>query len=158
MDTVAAAPAKPLNKRQQAKARTHARVLAAATALFREVGYADATIRDIARAAGMSTGAVFANFEDKAALWSAAFKGPPPSPHVADELARILGELPGHGLTLSCHQGRWAAVINTPDFNPEAQTGRLWSAKAEGPAAALRGCREAAQADPTHGVRQPEAA
>ena len=40
-------------------------VLAAARQLFSESGYEGATIRDIAAAAGMSTGAVFANFTDK---------------------------------------------------------------------------------------------
>ena len=37
--------------------------------LFSEEGYEGATIRDIAAAAGMSTGAVFANFSDKSDLF-----------------------------------------------------------------------------------------
>lgn len=65
---VAAAPAK-LNRRQAAKQRTRQKVLEAARGLFAERGYDPATIRDIARAAGMSTGAVFANFQDKAELF-----------------------------------------------------------------------------------------
>ena len=40
--------------------------LAAAKALFTERGYEGATVRDIASAAGMSSGAVFASFTDKA--------------------------------------------------------------------------------------------
>ena len=59
---------KSLNKRQQAKIRTRQKVLDAGRTLFMEGGYAKATIRDIAKGAGMSTGAVFANFEDKADL------------------------------------------------------------------------------------------
>jgi AcrR family transcriptional regulator len=43
--------------------------LAAARRLFSEEGYEGATIRDIAAAAGMSTGAVFANFTDKSDLF-----------------------------------------------------------------------------------------
>ena len=43
----------------------------AARALFSERGYEAATIRDIAKGAGMSTGAVFANFQDKAELFEA---------------------------------------------------------------------------------------
>ena len=39
--------------------------------LFAERGYDAATIRDIAKGAGMSTGAVFANFQDKAELFEA---------------------------------------------------------------------------------------
>jgi AcrR family transcriptional regulator len=60
-----------LNRRQAAKVRTRQKVLEAARALFAERGYEPATIRDIAKVAGMSTGAVFANFQDKAELFEA---------------------------------------------------------------------------------------
>lgn len=56
-------------RRALAKQQTRAKVLAAARALFSEAGYEGATIRDIASAAGMSTGAVFANFTDKSDLF-----------------------------------------------------------------------------------------
>ena len=57
------------NQRAVAKQRTREKILAAATALFSERGYEGATIRDIAKAAGMSTGAVFASFADKSDLF-----------------------------------------------------------------------------------------
>ena len=60
-----------LNRRQAAKVRTRQKVLDAARDLFSERGYDPATIRDIAKGAGMSTGAVFANFQDKAELFEA---------------------------------------------------------------------------------------
>jgi AcrR family transcriptional regulator len=56
-------------RRTLAKQQTRAKVLAAARRLFSEQGYEGATIRDIATAAGMSTGAVFANFADKSDLF-----------------------------------------------------------------------------------------
>lgn len=56
-------------RRALAKQQTRAKVLAAARKLFSEAGYEGATIRDIAAAAGMSTGAVFANFTDKSDLF-----------------------------------------------------------------------------------------
>lgn len=56
-------------RRAVAKQQTRAKVLAAARRLFSEHGYEGATIRDIAAAAGMSTGAVFANFTDKSDLF-----------------------------------------------------------------------------------------
>jgi AcrR family transcriptional regulator len=56
-------------RRALAKQQTRAKVLAAARRLFSEAGYEGATIRDIAAAAGMSTGAVFANFSDKSDLF-----------------------------------------------------------------------------------------
>ena len=59
------------NRRVLSKIRTRRKVLDAARALFTERGYEAATIRDIARYAGMSTGAVFANFQDKADLFEA---------------------------------------------------------------------------------------
>jgi len=71
---VVEAEAQPrLNRRQAAKVRTRQKVLDAARTLFAERGYDAATIRDIAKGAGMSTGAVFANFQDKAELFEAVF-------------------------------------------------------------------------------------
>ena len=66
----AAEPAEKTNQRAQAKQRTRDKVLAAAKALFAERGYEGSTIRDIAKAAGMSTGAVFASFTDKSDLFT----------------------------------------------------------------------------------------
>ena len=63
------AAAKPPTRRALAKQQTRVKVLAAARRLFSEQGYEGATIRDIATAAGMSTGAVFANFTDKSELF-----------------------------------------------------------------------------------------
>ena len=68
-----------MNRRQLAKARTRARVIAAAQKVWAEPGsYEDGTIRVIASAAGMSTGAIFANFEGKEALWRDAMGYEPP--------------------------------------------------------------------------------
>jgi AcrR family transcriptional regulator len=69
-NTVAAGiPARAPTRRALAKQQTRLKVLAAARRLFSEEGYEGATIRDIAAAAGMSTGAVFANFSDKSDLF-----------------------------------------------------------------------------------------
>jgi AcrR family transcriptional regulator len=56
-------------RRALAKQQTRTKVLSAARQLFSEQGYEGATIRDIAAAAGMSTGAVFASFADKSDLF-----------------------------------------------------------------------------------------
>jgi AcrR family transcriptional regulator len=61
----------PTSLRAQSKLKTRRRVLDAARALFMERGYEAATIRDIASAAGLSTGAVFASFIDKTDLFNA---------------------------------------------------------------------------------------
>ncbi|HEV2364234.1 MAG TPA: TetR/AcrR family transcriptional regulator [Caulobacteraceae bacterium] len=62
------APPRP-NKRALAKSQTRQKILASAKRLFAERGYEGATIRDIASAAGMSTGAVFASFTGKPELF-----------------------------------------------------------------------------------------
>lgn len=62
---------RPLNRRQAAKARTREKVLDSAKNLFEKKGYEQATVRDIAKGAKMSTGAVFANFDDKLDLFAA---------------------------------------------------------------------------------------
>lgn len=68
----------PLNQRQIAKAKTQERIRTVATALFAEVGYEKATVRAIAKKAGMSTGAVFANWADKESLWTELMGCPAP--------------------------------------------------------------------------------
>lgn len=73
-----------MNRRQAAKVRTRQKVLDAARGLFAERGYDPATIRDIAKGAGMSTGAVFANFQDKAELFEAVF---------AEEMEGLLADI-----------------------------------------------------------------
>ncbi|HEX6866217.1 MAG TPA: TetR/AcrR family transcriptional regulator [Caulobacteraceae bacterium] len=62
-------PSAPVSGRALAKQRTREKILQAARTLFNERGYDGATVRDIARAAGLSTGAVFASFADKADLF-----------------------------------------------------------------------------------------
>lgn len=59
------------NRRVLSKQRTRQKVLESARRHFTERGYEASTIRDIARTAGLSTGAVFANFTDKADLFEA---------------------------------------------------------------------------------------
>ncbi|QUD86316.1 TetR/AcrR family transcriptional regulator [Phenylobacterium montanum] len=60
----------PPTRRALAKQRTRQRLLEAARRLFAERGYEAATVRDIAAAADLSTGAVFASFADKAELFT----------------------------------------------------------------------------------------
>lgn len=67
---ILSAEARPLTRRAMAKLRTRQVVLDAAKRLFTTRGYEAATVRDIAAEAGMSTGAVFANFSDKSDLFN----------------------------------------------------------------------------------------
>ena len=56
--------------RAAGKARSRQSLLDAAKRLFMERGYEGATVREIAAAAGLSTGAVFASFSDKSDLFN----------------------------------------------------------------------------------------
>ena len=73
--------AQPLGVRAAAKARTRQRLIEAGRRLFMERGYEGATVRDIAGAADLSTGAVFASFADKTELFNAVLE--------TDSLAQI---------------------------------------------------------------------
>jgi AcrR family transcriptional regulator len=64
-----AAPAP--SKRSIGKARTREKILQAAKAMFMSHGFDGANLRAIATQAGLSTGALFANFENKADLFNA---------------------------------------------------------------------------------------
>ena len=94
----------PLNRRQQAKARTRAKVLEAARELFERDGFDKATIREIAKAAGMSTGAVFANFEDKAHLYETIHGHPPVPVEHGAHLLKIVRALALNGHELRTHE------------------------------------------------------
>lgn len=79
------------NRRDLAKAKTMKKVMDAATDLFAaEGGYESATIRSIATASGMSTGAIFANFDDKADLYRAIHGHRPISPQQGAKLLGLL--------------------------------------------------------------------
>jgi len=64
-----AAPAP--SKRSISKAKTREKILRAAKAMFMSHGFDGANLRAIAAEAGLSTGALFANFENKADLFNA---------------------------------------------------------------------------------------
>lgn len=86
--------------RAESKTATREKVLATARSLFMDEGYERATIRDIAKAAGVSTGAIFSSYEDKAALIRAAFgERPAAAMRIADAAASAL--LPGGWPSLS---------------------------------------------------------
>ena len=54
---------------------TRQQLLDAATAVFSELGYAGATTKQIARAAGVSEGTIYRHFTDKRELFTAVFMG-----------------------------------------------------------------------------------
>lgn len=119
------------NLRKLAKASTRAKVLQAGRELFVERGYEGSTIRDVARHTGMSTGAVFANFTNKADLYRAVYGHDPLSPEQGIKLAAALreaeafmaafedGELEGGAIITPLWQVRSALALTEP--KPDAQ-------------------------------------
>jgi AcrR family transcriptional regulator len=66
-------------------AETRAKLLDAAAEVFAEQGYDGARVSEIARRAGLSTGAIYAHYPDKAALLAEAVRT-----HTPDELSALL--------------------------------------------------------------------
>lgn len=66
------------DSRKARKAATRQRVIEGAREAFKVLDYNEATIRGLAKAIGMSTGAVYANFEAKDDLWREAMGTNPP--------------------------------------------------------------------------------
>ncbi|MDR3509979.1 MAG: TetR/AcrR family transcriptional regulator [Caulobacteraceae bacterium] len=79
--------------RQVRKQATRERVLVAARELFEEVGYEEATVREIARRAGVSVGSVFTTFSGKAAILSQVMADRLEA--LFDELDQVLSHLRG---------------------------------------------------------------
>lgn len=67
-----------LTARQKAKQKTQTKIIGAAQEAFHRTGYDAVTMRDLAKAIGMSTGALFSNYKSKAALFEAAMGEPAP--------------------------------------------------------------------------------
>jgi len=65
-------PAEFIGKR----ARTRARLIDAAAEAFAELGFHGATLADVGRRAGMTTGAIYGNFKNKEELFLAIFEAP----------------------------------------------------------------------------------
>lgn len=129
-----------LNRRQASKLRTRERVLKAARDLFLLSSYQATTIRAVARAAGMSTGAVFATVEDKAELWREAMGTEPPldtmdnpairaAPQMQAALRDLLAARDGYENTVAEHpalSAAWTAAeqayaASLPPLVPEAE-------------------------------------
>lgn len=82
-------------KRKEQKAASRAKLMEGARALFAARGYEAVTIRGVAQAIGMSTGAVFSQIPDKEALFREAMGREPPMLRVREWLeAEVNGDAP----------------------------------------------------------------
>lgn len=131
-----------LNKRQLGKVRTAQRITEAARFAFTNTGFFASTIRDVARRAGMSTGALFGAAPDKEALWRLAMGGPPPSLQLAEEVALIEAQRPGWvWIVRKGPDGRYLSTLSPRDWNPMHNAGPVASGEGDSPASALYAAR-----------------
>ncbi len=79
-----------MTKRADQKTKTNALIRQTAAALFAVQGYERTTIRELATAAGLSTGAIFAHYPDKAAVYAAVHGHGPLTPEQGRLLAARL--------------------------------------------------------------------
>lgn len=144
------------NKRVLAKARTTTRVIEAARFAFTNTGYYPSGVRDIARRAGMSTGAVFATAPDKESLWVLAMGGPPPSLDLAEEVALIEAQRPDWVYIFrKAPGGVYLATLSPDNLNPLHNSGPVATGQGDSPAAALRAARlQADRKSPIQGTIQ----
>lgn len=77
-----------MGQRDEQQARTRARILEAARALFGDHGFAEVGMRAIAQLAGVSTGAMFHNWVCKEALFEEAIGRPWPDPEAFAQFVR----------------------------------------------------------------------
>jgi AcrR family transcriptional regulator len=68
---VSTAPSPPVSKREQTKQANRAAILSAARAVFADMGYGAATVRDIVRATDLAAGTFYNYFPDKEAVFRA---------------------------------------------------------------------------------------
>ena len=101
----------PRLNREESQARTRDLLVQAARDEIVRKGFAQATVRDIADAAGFSQGAFYSNFPSKEAILLEVVRR-----HQTEERAKIeaaLGHAPGRGGDAMTGIERWAANINT---------------------------------------------
>lgn len=135
------AETRPPNKRALARAATRAKVLKAAGFMFANAGFFSTGIRDIAERVGMSTGAVFANFESKEDLWREAMGCPAPDRKLAEEAALTVAAYPDRPFWIYADGDRCKASIGNPVRALAVPGEGGWHGTGDTPAEALRQAR-----------------
>src|SRR3954451_16153210 len=101
----------PRLNREESQARTRELLIEAARSEIVKKGFALASVRDIADAAGFSQGAFYSNFPDKEAILIELVQR-----HQSEERAKIeaaLGSAQGDAAAAMAQIEKWAASINS---------------------------------------------
>ena len=86
---------------------TQSRLVEAALELFTQQGYATVTVRDIARAASMTTGSIYGNFSNKANLLVEVIEA-----RIAEDLEDLPSDLVASGSPADLIESNFAATSN----------------------------------------------
>ena len=104
-----------MSRRKAEAERTREAILDAAETQFLAQGVSRTTLAHIAAAAGVSRGAIYWHFEDKAAVFNALLERVRvPLDEIVDEAARRLGHAPTHCLQAIAHSALSAICYNLP--------------------------------------------
>jgi AcrR family transcriptional regulator len=101
----------PRLNREESQARTRNLLIEAARSEIVKQGFAMASVRDIAEAAGFSQGAFYSNFPDKESILLELVRR-----HQSEERAKIetaLNSAPGNATTVMAGLEKWAATVNS---------------------------------------------
>lgn len=94
--------------REESQAQTRERILAAARAVVARQGYAGASVRDIAEAAGYSQGALYSNFPGKEAIMLELLRA-----HMREEADQLAAIVDGVDAAAALERlGAWAGALN----------------------------------------------
>lgn len=118
----------PGGRRERMKADTARNIRETAARLFRTEGYNSVTMRALADAAGVSTGAIFAHVRNKEELWRFAMGSAPPDYDLAETIALIGSSLPDYRWTLAALDGGFGAEVASAGEEGHAALGATPSA------------------------------
>lgn len=104
--------ATPLPGKSQKSAETRARLVAIARNLFADTGYADTGTEAVVAAAGVTRGALYFHFSDKAALFEAVFDQV--AREVAEAIAAASADAPSPRAALLRGAGAYVAAAGDP--------------------------------------------
>jgi hypothetical protein len=120
-----------MGRRERMKAQTAETIRETAGRMFTRLGFNHVTMRGLADAAGVSTGAIFAHVRNKEDLWRFAMGSAPPDYRLAETIALVESSLPGSKWTLTAtSEGGFGAALTADD-------GQSWTALGECPDEAL---------------------
>lgn len=119
--------------RAMKKSHTRIKIMAAARLAFVSDNYHDVTVRDLARSAGVSTGAIFANFANKEELFMQVMGFAPPTDGPVTRAAPLLlASLIAAQEGLARNSQAWTDAQRAIELAQSPLDGEVWARHLEG--------------------------